>query len=31
MSKSVKKVTVPQFRQAAAEGRRLTMLTAYDY
>ncbi|MFM7921006.1 MAG: 3-methyl-2-oxobutanoate hydroxymethyltransferase [Planctomycetaceae bacterium] len=31
MSKSVKKVTVPQFRQAVAEGRRLTMLTAYDY
>ena len=31
MSKSVKKVTVPMFRQAASEGRRLTMLTAYDY
>ncbi|HCP12350.1 MAG TPA: 3-methyl-2-oxobutanoate hydroxymethyltransferase [Planctomycetaceae bacterium] len=30
MSKTLKKVTVPAFREAAAEGRRLTMLTAYD-
>lgn len=31
MSSQVKKMTVPAFRDAAAAGRRLTMLTAYDY
>jgi 3-methyl-2-oxobutanoate hydroxymethyltransferase len=31
MQKSLRKITVPAFRELAADGQKLTMLTAYDY
>ena len=31
MQKSLRKITVPTFRELAADGQKLTMLTAYDY
>ena len=31
MQKPLRKMTVPAFREAAARGRKLSMLTAYDY
>jgi 3-methyl-2-oxobutanoate hydroxymethyltransferase len=31
MTTAPRKITVPDFRAAASEGRKLTMLTAYDY
>ena len=31
MQKSLRKITAPAFRELAADGQKLTMLTAYDY